>query len=90
MVVMNLVGSFMAVVISVALAFFFKLVYDTLNKVFGDYGKLYYAKTNDFNIHNIPHNLKGKSRTKERWARRSQQYDDSFANGIMWADLGND
>lgn len=36
----------------------------------------------------IPPTMKGKSRTKMRWAMRSRA--DSFANGIMWADLGND
>lgn len=38
----------------------------------------------------LPYNLKGQPATKERWARRTQQQDNSFANAIMWADLGND
>ena len=39
----------------------------------------------------LPRNIKSKTTTKMRWAQRSQKTsDDSFANGIMWADLGND
>ncbi len=39
----------------------------------------------------LPRNIKSKTTTKMRWAQRSQRTsDDSFANGIMWADLGND
>lgn len=42
-------------------------------------------------ISNIPNNIKAKTTTKARWAKRSQQYDDSFGGAaIMWADLGND
>lgn len=41
-------------------------------------------------ISKLSRNIKSKTTTKARWAQRSQQYDDSFANGIMWADLGND
>jgi hypothetical protein len=89
-VVMNLVGSFTGIAFTLALFYLFKFVYDSLNRLFGDYGKLYYDDSSSFSIDNIPHNIKTKSRTKERWAKRSQQYDDSFANGIMWADLGND
>ena len=41
-------------------------------------------------IDDLPRNIKSKTTTKARWAQRSQHVDDSFANGIMWADLGND
>jgi hypothetical protein len=41
-------------------------------------------------ISNLSRNIKSKTTTKARWAQRSQHVDDSFANGIMWADLGND
>lgn len=42
-------------------------------------------------ISNLSRNIKSKTTTKARWAQRSQKTsDDSFANGIMWADLGND
>jgi hypothetical protein len=90
MVVSYCFGSILALLIFVGTYYIFNFIYVTLNELFGDYGKVYYNDDNIFNINNIPHNIKGKSRTKERWARRSQQYDDSFANGIMWADLGND
>ena len=40
-------------------------------------------------IEGIPNNIKSKTTTKMRWAKRSQD-NNSFANGIMWADLGND
>jgi hypothetical protein len=36
----------------------------------------------------FPYILKGQPATKKRWAKKTQ--DDSFANAIMWADLGND
>ena len=39
----------------------------------------------------LPRNIKSKTTTNMRWAQRSHKTsDDSFANGIMWADLGND
>ena len=41
------------------------------------------------NIEGLPNNIKSKTTTKMRWAKRSQD-NNSFANGIMWADLGND
>ena len=41
-------------------------------------------------ISKLSRNIKSKTTTKARWAKRSQHTDDSFANGIMWADLGND
>lgn len=40
-------------------------------------------------IADLPPNIKSKTTTKMRWAKRTQD-DDSFANAIMWADLGND
>ena len=42
------------------------------------------------NIEGIPNNIKSKTTTKMRWAKRTQQRDDSFANAVMWGDLGND
>ena len=49
-----------------------------------------YLHDDTTNFSEISTNIKAKGTTKMRWAKRSQQSDDSFANGIMWADLGND
>ena len=45
--------------------------------------------TTDFTA--ISTNIKAKGTTKMRWAKRSHRVsDDSFANAVMWGDLGND
>jgi hypothetical protein len=40
-------------------------------------------------IADLPRNIKSKTTTKMRWAKRTEP-DNSFANAVMWADLGND
>jgi len=49
--------------------------------------KIYFYE--ESGINNLPANIKSKTTTKMRWAKRTQD-NNSFANGIMWADLGND
>ena len=45
----------------------------------------------DINFSGISNNIKAKGTTKMRWAKRSHKVsDDSFANAVMWGDLGND
>ena len=55
-----------------------------------DYDSNVYLHDDTSDFSEISTNIKAKGTTKMRWAKRSQQPDDSFANGIMWADLGND
>jgi len=40
-------------------------------------------------IADLPPNIKSKTTTKMRWAKRTES-DNSFANAVMWGDLGND
>ena len=79
------VGLFFAIL----LYYYFYLVNITTDKLLGDKGKIYF-KQDIQTIDSIPNNAKSKATTKKKWARSTQQYDNSFANGIMWADLGND
>ena len=56
-----------------------------------NYNSDIYLSDNNVDFSGITNNIKAKGTTKMRWAKRSHKVsDDSFANGVMWADLGND
>jgi len=40
-------------------------------------------------IADLPRNIKSKTTTKMRWARRTHD-NNSFADAVIWGDLGND
>ena len=45
--------------------------------------------TNNSTIGDLPANIKSKTTTKMRWARRTHD-NNSFADAVIWVDLGND
>lgn len=45
--------------------------------------------TNNSTIGDLPPNIKSKTTTKMRWARRTHD-NNSFADAVIWGDLGND
>ena len=56
-----------------------------------EYNSDVYLSDNNINLSGISNNIKAKGTTKMRWAKRSHKVsDDSFANAVMWGDLGND
>ena len=55
-----------------------------------EYNSDIYLSDNKVDFTDIGTNIKAKGTTKMRWAKRTQQRDDSFANAVMWGDLGND
>tara|TARA_R100000353_G_scaffold161371_1_gene121297 strand:- start:300 stop:548 length:249 start_codon:yes stop_codon:yes gene_type:complete len=78
-----IVGLFFAIL----LYYYFYLVNIATDNFLGDKGKIYF-KQDIQTMDSIPNNAKSKATTKKRWARST--HDNSFADAIMWGDLGND
>ena len=56
-----------------------------------EYNSDVYLSDNNVDFSGMSSNIKAKGTTKMRWAKRSHKVsDDSFANAVMWGDLGND